>query len=101
KLYHLFGSACHFRFDNNVFHSFKSHTQEEVTIAQATKYEYLKGKILDVFPDYRKEAAAHLLKALCNNEDFHVDIMNLKVRLYAWLCLGRKGICHQQKTALL
>ncbi|CAL9208913.1 unnamed protein product, partial [Musa hybrid cultivar] len=95
KLYHLFGSACHFHFDNNVFHSFKSHTQEEVTIAQATKYEYLKGKILDVFPDYRKEAAAHLLKALCNNEDFHM-------LGYAWaIALGRKGIFHQQKTALL
>ncbi|KAL6621181.1 hypothetical protein ACP70R_033613 [Stipagrostis hirtigluma subsp. patula] len=34
-------------------------------------YEFLRGKILDVFPDYQKEAEDHLSKAV-----------------YAWLCLG-------------
>lgn len=35
--------------------------------AQRAKYEYLRGKILDVLPDYRKEAEDHLSKAVSNN----------------------------------
>ncbi|TQD77782.1 hypothetical protein C1H46_036686, partial [Malus baccata] len=35
--------------------------------AQRAKYEYLRGKILDVLPDYRKEAEDHLSKAVRNN----------------------------------
>lgn len=31
---------------------------------QHATYEYLRGKILDVFPDYRKEAEDHLSKAV-------------------------------------
>lgn len=31
---------------------------------QRAAYEYLRGKILDVFPDYRKEAEDHLSKAV-------------------------------------
>ncbi|RXH79235.1 hypothetical protein DVH24_040382 [Malus domestica] len=35
--------------------------------AQRAKYKYLRGKILDVLPDYRKEAEDHLSKAVRNN----------------------------------
>lgn len=31
---------------------------------QRAMYEYLRGKMLDVFPDYRKEAEDHLSKAV-------------------------------------
>jgi len=41
-------------------------------------YEFLRGKILDVFPDYHKEAEDHLSKAVKLNPSL-VD---------AWLCLG-------------
>ncbi|RCV09365.1 hypothetical protein SETIT_2G021800v2 [Setaria italica] len=41
-------------------------------------FEYLRGKILDVFPDYHKEAEDHLSKAVKLNPSL-VD---------AWLCLG-------------
>ncbi|KAL6884652.1 hypothetical protein ACP4OV_010588 [Aristida adscensionis] len=41
-------------------------------------YEFLRGKILDVFPDYNKEAEDHLSKAVKLNPSL-VD---------AWLCLG-------------
>ena len=40
--------------------------QRRSPIQRAT-YEYLKGKILDVFPDYRKEAEDHLSKAVSEN----------------------------------
>ncbi|CAL8995074.1 unnamed protein product [Prunus brigantina] len=46
--------------------------------AQRAKYEYLRGKILDVSPDYRKEAEDHLSKAVKLNPSL-AD---------AWLCLG-------------
>ncbi|ONI31591.1 hypothetical protein PRUPE_1G321400 [Prunus persica] len=36
--------------------------------AQRAKYEYLRGKILDVLPDYRKEAEDHLSKAGPNKQ---------------------------------
>lgn len=32
---------------------------------QRATYEYLRGKIVDVFPEYRKEAEDHLSKAVC------------------------------------
>ncbi|XP_072974381.1 uncharacterized protein [Typha angustifolia] len=45
---------------------------------QRAVYEYLRGKILDVFPDYHKEAEDHLSKAVKLSPSL-VD---------AWLCLG-------------
>ncbi|XP_020099359.1 tetratricopeptide repeat protein 5-like isoform X3 [Ananas comosus] len=45
---------------------------------QRAVYEFLRGKILDVFADYRKEAEDHLSKAVKLNPSL-VD---------AWLCLG-------------
>ena len=45
---------------------------------QRRTYEFLRGKILDVFPDYRKEAEDHLSKAVKLNPSL-AD---------AWLCLG-------------
>ncbi|KAG6682908.1 hypothetical protein I3842_13G165500 [Carya illinoinensis] len=45
---------------------------------QRAAYEYLRGKILDVFPNYRKEAEDHLSKAVKFNPSLTV----------AWLCLG-------------
>uniref|UniRef100_A0A2P2JRC7 Tetratricopeptide repeat protein 5-like n=1 Tax=Rhizophora mucronata TaxID=61149 RepID=A0A2P2JRC7_RHIMU len=51
------------------------HRQSKVDRAM---YEYLKGKILDVVPEYRKEAEDHLSKAVKLNP-LIVD---------AWLCLG-------------
>ncbi|KAM7272114.1 hypothetical protein ACFE04_031328 [Oxalis oulophora] len=41
-------------------------------------FEYLRGKVLDVFPEYKKEAEQHLSKAVKLNPSL-VD---------AWLCLG-------------
>lgn len=35
---------------------------------QRATYEYLRGKILDVIPDYRKEAEDHLSKAVSTNK---------------------------------
>lgn len=45
---------------------------------QRAMYEYLKGKILDVFPEYSKKAEDHLSKAVKLNPSL-AD---------AWLCLG-------------
>ncbi|XP_038891369.1 tetratricopeptide repeat protein 5-like [Benincasa hispida] len=45
---------------------------------QRAMYEYLRGKVLDVFPEYRKEAEDHLSKAVKLNPSL-AD---------AWLCLG-------------
>ncbi|XAR72287.1 hypothetical protein NMG60_11018874 [Bertholletia excelsa] len=45
---------------------------------QRATYQYLRGKLLDVFPDYRKEAEDHLSKAVKLNPSL-AD---------AWLCLG-------------
>lgn len=74
---------------------------------QRAMYEYLRGKILDVFPDYRKEAEDHLSKAVRTDISwliycvliirlrFLCEIENciLQVKLNpsladAWLCLG-------------
>ncbi|KAK4841342.1 hypothetical protein QYF36_002985 [Acer negundo] len=60
--------------------------QRKTPIQRAT-YEYLKGKILDVVPDYRKEAEDHLCKAVKLNPSL-AD---------AWLCLG---ICIWKKGDL-
>ncbi|KAF9594055.1 hypothetical protein IFM89_027029 [Coptis chinensis] len=46
--------------------------------SQRANFEFLRGKILDVFPDYRKEAEDHLSKAVKLNPSF-AD---------AWLCFG-------------
>ncbi|EXB65604.1 Tetratricopeptide repeat protein 5 [Morus notabilis] len=51
--------------------------QRKLPLQRAT-YEYLRGKILDVFADYRKEAEDHLSKAVKLNPSL-AD---------AWLCLG-------------
>lgn len=45
---------------------------------QRAKYEYLRGKVLDVFPDYKKEAEDHLSKAVKLNPSLGD----------AWLSLG-------------
>ncbi|XP_048319167.2 uncharacterized protein LOC107429357 isoform X2 [Ziziphus jujuba] len=51
--------------------------QRKFPVERAT-YEYLRGKILDVFSDYKKEAEDHLSKAVKLNPSL-TD---------AWLCLG-------------
>ncbi|KAJ4974357.1 hypothetical protein NE237_007531 [Protea cynaroides] len=55
---------------------------------QRAAYEFLRGKILDVFPDYRKEAEDHLSKAVKLNPSLSD----------AWLCLGN---CIWKKGDLL
>lgn len=35
---------------------------------QRATFEYLRGKVLDVFPDYRKDAEDHLSKAVSKIE---------------------------------
>ncbi|CAL0320774.1 unnamed protein product [Lupinus luteus] len=61
---------------------------------QRATFEYLRGKILDVFPDYRKEAEDHLSKAVKLNPSL-AD---------AWLCLGnciwKKGDLSATKNCL-
>ncbi|KDP34985.1 hypothetical protein JCGZ_09273 [Jatropha curcas] len=52
--------------------------EERKSPVQRATYEYLRGKILDVLPDYRKEADDHLSKAVKLNPSL-TD---------AWLCLG-------------
>ncbi|EYU29381.1 hypothetical protein MIMGU_mgv1a0235091mg, partial [Erythranthe guttata] len=37
--------------------------EKRKTPLQRATYEYLRGKVLDVFPEYRKEAEDHLSKA--------------------------------------
>ncbi|XP_021733136.1 LOW QUALITY PROTEIN: tetratricopeptide repeat protein 5-like [Chenopodium quinoa] len=55
---------------------------------QRATYEHLKGKVLDVFPDYRKEAEDHLSKAVKLNPSL-TD---------AWLSLGN---CFWKKGELV
>ncbi|KAL8228970.1 hypothetical protein R6Q57_013870 [Mikania cordata] len=52
--------------------------EERKLATQRATYEHLKGKILDVFPEYSKEAEDHLSKAVKLNPSL-AD---------AWLCLG-------------
>ncbi|MED6206939.1 hypothetical protein PIB30_031281 [Stylosanthes scabra] len=67
--------------------------QRKSSVQRAT-FEYLRGKILDVFPDYRKEAEDHLSKAVKLNPSL-AD---------AWLCLGnciwKKGDLSAAKNCL-
>ncbi|KAL1342924.1 uncharacterized protein [Arachis hypogaea] len=67
--------------------------QRKSSLQRAT-FEYLRGKILDVFPDYRKEAEDHLSKAVKLNPSL-AD---------AWLCLGnciwKKGDLSAAKNCL-
>ncbi|XP_021896165.1 tetratricopeptide repeat protein 5-like isoform X2 [Carica papaya] len=67
--------------------------QRKLPMQRAT-YEYLRGKILDVIPDYRKEAEDHLSKAVKLNPSL-AD---------AWLCLGnsiwKKGDLLSAKNCL-
>ncbi|XP_004496996.1 uncharacterized protein [Cicer arietinum] len=56
--------------------------------AQRAIFEYLRGKVFDVFPDYKKEAEDHLSKAVKLNPSL-AD---------AWLCLGN---CIWKKGDLL
>lgn len=62
---------------------------------QRAVYEFLMGKILDVFPDYHKEAEEHLSKAVKLNPSL-ID---------AWLCLGnciwKKGDLESAKNCFL
>ncbi|XP_057426754.1 uncharacterized protein LOC130720157 [Lotus japonicus] len=61
---------------------------------QRATFEYLRGKVLDVFPDYRKDAEDHLSKAVKLNPSL-AD---------AWLCLGnciwKKGDLPAAKNCL-
>ncbi|WVY98053.1 hypothetical protein V8G54_030204 [Vigna mungo] len=61
---------------------------------QRATFEHLRGKMLDVFPDYRKEAEDHLSKAVKLNPSL-AD---------AWLCLGnciwKKGDLTAAKNCL-
>ncbi|KAJ0450859.1 putative tetratricopeptide repeat protein 5, OB [Helianthus annuus] len=52
--------------------------EERKLATQRATYEYLRGKILDVFPEYSKKAEDHLSKAVKLNPSL-AD---------AWLCLG-------------
>ncbi|KAL8143248.1 hypothetical protein V2J09_016280, partial [Rumex salicifolius] len=52
--------------------------EQRKTPVQRATYEYLRGKILDVFLDYKKEAEDHLSKAVKLNPSLSD----------AWLCLG-------------
>lgn len=42
-------------------------TEQRRLPMQRATYEYLKGKILDVVPEYKKDAEDHLSKAVCKN----------------------------------
>ncbi|KAF6137349.1 hypothetical protein GIB67_036386 [Kingdonia uniflora] len=63
-------------------------TDQRKSPTQRATYELLKGKILDVFPDYHKEAEDHLSKSVKLNPSL-AD---------AWLCLGN---CIWKKGDLL
>lgn len=81
--------------------------QRKLPLQRAT-YEYLRGKILDVFADYRKEAEDHLSKAVSKSRFSFVMLLFVMLMLIlfpiiycsaaqvklnpsladAWLCLG-------------
>ncbi|XP_020522845.1 tetratricopeptide repeat protein 5 isoform X1 [Amborella trichopoda] len=69
--------------------------EKRVSSLERATYEYLRGKILDVFPEHCKEAEDHLSKAIKLNP-FIQD---------AWLCLGnclwKKGELAAAKNCLL
>ncbi|KAL3824119.1 hypothetical protein ACJIZ3_020148 [Penstemon smallii] len=56
----------------------KIHPEKRKLPAQRASYEYLRGKVLDVFPEYKKEAEDHLSKAVKLNPSLQD----------AWLSLG-------------
>ncbi|XP_054791102.1 uncharacterized protein LOC129322780 isoform X4 [Prosopis cineraria] len=68
--------------------------EERKSPMQRATFEYLRGKILDVCPDYNKEAEEHLSKAVKLNPSL-AD---------AWLCLGnciwKKGDLSAAKNCL-
>ncbi|KAL6539031.1 hypothetical protein OROMI_025357 [Orobanche minor] len=68
--------------------------EKRKTPVQRASYEYLRGKVLDVFPEYKKEAEDHLIKAVKLNPSL-VD---------AWLSLGtciwKKGDLASAKDCL-
>ncbi|KAL6573765.1 hypothetical protein OROHE_002224 [Orobanche hederae] len=68
--------------------------EKRKTPVQRASYEYLRGKVLDVFPEYKKEAEDHLIKAVKLNPSL-VD---------AWLSLGtciwKKGDLASAKNCL-
>lgn len=55
---------CLFQFSYKIL--FPLIEERKLPMQRAT-YEYLRGKILDVFPDYKKEAEDHLSKAVSKN----------------------------------
>ncbi|CAL5209947.1 unnamed protein product [Lathyrus oleraceus] len=68
--------------------------EERKSPMQRAVFEYLKGKVLDVYPEYKKEAEDHLSKAVKLNPSFSD----------AWLCLGnciwKKGDLSSAKNCL-
>ncbi|CAK8573958.1 unnamed protein product [Lathyrus sativus] len=68
--------------------------EERKSPTQRAVFEYLKGKVLDVYPEYKKEAEDHLSKAVKLNPSY-AD---------AWLCLGnciwKKGDLSAAKNCL-
>ncbi|KAI5401296.1 uncharacterized protein LOC127097959 isoform X1 [Lathyrus oleraceus] len=68
--------------------------EERKSPTQRAVFEYLKGKVLDVYPEYKKEAEDHLSKAVKLNPSFSD----------AWLCLGnciwKKGDLSSAKNCL-
>jgi len=68
--------------------------EERKSPTQRAVFEYLRGKVLDVFPEYKKEAEDHLSKAVKLNPSL-AD---------AWLCLGnciwKKGDLSAAKNCL-
>lgn len=51
---------------------------------QRATFEYLRGKILDVFPDYKKEAEDHLSKS----------VSKFKLLVCAFACLATDAEVH-------
>jgi len=92
--------------NNSYIINVKAHVLAEFrkSAMQRATYEHLKGKVLDVFPDYKKEAEDHLSKAVCVVRcspwftlhlicRSHYDLLLFQVKLNpsltdAWLSLG-------------
>lgn len=55
-------------------------------------YEYLRGKILDVFSDYKKEAEDHLSKAVSENKLLAAVIRHVCNAYAEFHCLN--GLSH-------
>lgn len=50
-------------------------TEQRKSPTQRATYEYLKGKILDVVPEYRKDAEDHLSKAVSKNRQLKIFVV--------------------------